>query len=139
MKAHSLRKWPLSLRMLAAVVAPGSDLASAQDERRKDGISGDAQVARPDPEADAVLRDLACMVALQLKVRGPSQDWLARPGGRPGGPVVAGLRGRSLSQTLALRHSCTLRQAHSLEEVSIALSFDRPTLSLLIRQAHTHR
>ena len=74
MKAHSLRKWPQSLRMLATVVAPGSDSARAQDERRKDGISGDAQVARPDAEADAALRDLACMVALQLKVRGVSGD-----------------------------------------------------------------
>ena len=66
-KAHSLRKWPLSLTFLVSAKAPGSETDSKkQDERRREG--GDQWVARTDLEADAGMRDFLCMIALQLRV-----------------------------------------------------------------------
>ena len=40
MKSHSLRKWPLSLSMLIASRAPGSDGEEKQDARRREGGEG---------------------------------------------------------------------------------------------------
>ncbi|GAX82323.1 hypothetical protein CEUSTIGMA_g9752.t1 [Chlamydomonas eustigma] len=65
LKVHSLKKNPLSLIKLLDCAAPGSDGDQQQELRRQEG--GDAMVAEVDMEADLMIRDFICMIALQLK------------------------------------------------------------------------